>query len=215
MKPHPLERLALEPLDLAIHGIAPDEEFGRCRVGGAGTGTAASNVRFKECVLAQANLDNADLTKLRTERTLILGSSLAGVNLQESSHFNLSVRKSRLTGLKLTDSYLEDCEFLDCTLSLSLFRFAQLKRVTFTGCSLRGIDLSSAKLKEVRFIDCDLGEAEFSRSVLQQVDLRGSTINGIQGVLSLKGATISSEQLMGLAHTLAGQVGITVSDEAD
>ena len=52
------------------------------------------------------------------------------------------------------------------------------------------------------------GLSDYSR--LTDVDLRGADLDTVRGIASLKGATVSFEQLMTLAPALAEELGLRV-----
>ena len=98
------------------------------------------------------------------------------------------------------------------------------------GIKVDYLDLSGAKLSSVVFEACAIGELELADADLAEgalrglvdrhprcgdaqftdVDLSGAKLRTIGGVASLKGATISPEQLIDVAPLLAGHLGIIV-----
>ena len=57
-----------------------------------------------------------------------------------------------------------------------------------------------------------LTRADFSGATLDKVDLRGAQLDITAGFESLRGALMSTAQLMSLAPVLAEQLGIQISD---
>ena len=94
-------------------------------------------------------------------------------------------------------------------------RHARLEAVEFDDCNLVGSDFMGATLTDVGFGGSDLSGAEFSQSAVERVDLRGARVDGLRGVRALSGATVSPDQLVTLAPTLATAVGLVVQTEDD
>ena len=115
-----------------------------------------------------------------------------------------------MQGVDFNSSELLDVSFINCNINLSNFRMSKLRRVKFESCTLEDSDFMSGKLKEVRFDKCVLDKANFTDVTIKDVDLSGSQIIGIIGVSSLKGVTIDSLQLVGIAAELALALGIKV-----
>ncbi len=103
--------------------------------------------------------------------------------------------------------------FRDCRLELATFRGAKLRNVLFERCILDEADFLAASLQSVRFDGCRLLRADFTSASLTRVDLRGSELEPVGDVAGLRGATIDSIQLAGLAPLLARAAGIKVNDD--
>ncbi len=73
------------------------------------------------------------------------------------------------------------------------FGDADLRGARFEGCNLAGAQFSGARMTGTRFARCDLTE--------------------IAGVTSMRGAFITSTDVVALAYILAGALGITVDDD--
>jgi uncharacterized protein YjbI with pentapeptide repeats len=74
-------------------------------------------------------------------------------------------------------------------------------------------DFSSAALPGARFIGCDLTGVELSKAVLTGASLQWSTLAGLRGAESLRGVTISSDQVVPAALAVLGAMGVTIDDE--
>ena len=74
------------------------------------------------------------------------------------------------------------------------------------------VDFGGATIKRARFPGCTLTGADFSRAALDKVDLRGADLDITAGYESLRGAIISTAQLLSMAPSLARQIGIVVRD---
>jgi uncharacterized protein YjbI with pentapeptide repeats len=102
--------------------------------------------------------------------------------------------------------------FAECKLDSWNFRGTTLTDVTFENCLLRDADFGGATLKRVRFPGCTLTRADFSRVTLNRADLRGAELDIIAGYESLRGAIMTTAQLISIAPVLARQIGIDIKD---
>jgi uncharacterized protein YjbI with pentapeptide repeats len=93
------------------------------------------------------------------------------------------------------------------------FRGAELTEVTFDDCDLRDVDFAGATLTRSSFPGSRLARADFTRVTMDATDLRGAELGMIIDAGSLRGATVSTAQLVHLAPVLAETLGITVSDD--
>jgi uncharacterized protein YjbI with pentapeptide repeats len=103
--------------------------------------------------------------------------------------------------------------FSGCGMDMSSFRFSVFKRVVFADCKLRHADFQEADLRGARFERCDLTAAQFSKAQMEGTRFAHCTLAGLNGVTSLRGAIVTSEDALGLAYSLAGALGITIEDE--
>ena len=62
----------------------------------------------------------------------------------------------------------------------------------------------------VAFDGCDLRGTDFTRASATTMSLIGSAIDGIRGVAALVGITIDSMQVLPLAISVFGELGITI-----
>jgi uncharacterized protein YjbI with pentapeptide repeats len=97
-----------------------------------------------------------------------------------------------------------------CKLSFVNLRGAELVDVDLTDCIVEELDLVNVVARRVRLSGTRVGQLNVQHGELHDVDLRGATFESIDGLLSLRGSTISPEQLTLLAPLLADQVGLTV-----
>ncbi|MEU7767008.1 pentapeptide repeat-containing protein [Nocardia sp. NPDC049190] len=161
-------------------------EFSRARIVGA-----LSRTTFDNCVF-----ESSDLSNLRADETSFLESVIV---------------QSRLTGLSLTDGVLRDVTVDDTRADLASFRGSKFQKVVFTGCNLAGADFQRVRFRSVRFEGCDLTGAQFSQATIEHntafLDCRLVDVRGVRG---LKGAQVRGDDLLGLAGSVAREIGIEV-----
>ena len=89
-------------------------------------------------------------------------------------------------------------------------RRAKIKDVEFRDVHIDELDAGGANLERITFIDCTIDTLVLNGAKLKDVDLRGARLRSLSGLSSLKGATVSFEQLMDLAPILANELGLRV-----
>jgi uncharacterized protein YjbI with pentapeptide repeats len=142
----------------------------------------------------------------------IIGGLLAAADLTGSTIRRVRIRGVRASGLIVAETEGKDITIGASKLDLANFRFANWSRIEFNNCSFLDADFAGSKFTDIVFSDCDLSGCDFSGAALTRVDLRSSTLSDISGPSGLKGATITTGQLMALAPLLASYVGIIVRD---
>lgn len=182
------------------------------RIGGDGSGVEAPRLSLDTVRCEALHIAGARLARMQAHTTWWEDCDLSNAVLNGAGVRHCVMRRTRLTGVDLSESSLRDALVEDCKLDLANLRFARLQRVTFRNCLLGEADFSGATLRGVRYEGCDLRAAQFSQAKLERVDLRGSQLEGIGGLGDLRGARISNEQLLELAPALAAHMGLRVED---
>jgi fluoroquinolone resistance protein len=164
--------------------------------------------RLERVALTGARLRSLALTDVIAHGVEASGGDWAGARLRR-----VVFEGARLAGLQLVEADVEDAVFRDCRLELATLRGSRVRNAVFERCVLDDADFGEATLQAVRFEACRLMRADFSGARLTRVDLRGSELDPVGDVAGLRGATIDSIQLAGLAPLLARAAGLTVSDD--
>ena len=123
----------------------------------------------------------------------IVGSVFAGTIAYDAQMRRVQLHDSKADSVNLRGAQLQDVSFVDCQLSHVDFAGATLIDVSFPGSSLHGAAFDNAHLKNVDFRHAH--ELEIT-----------------SGWDALKGATITTSQLVMLAPALAEVLGIAVVD---
>jgi uncharacterized protein YjbI with pentapeptide repeats len=173
--------------------------------GGDATAVEFTGCRFVAADLTDTLLRRSAFTDCRFER-----SNLANLRTERSRLTRVTVDATRLTGLHWTGGVLRDVAVTDSRADLAVFRFTRFDGVTFDRCNLTRADFQNADLSGVRFTGCDLTGAQFSQATMDGTTFTGCELGGIGGVTSFRGAVVSGNDLLGLAHTLAAALGITI-----
>ncbi len=195
-----------------------------------------------ELLVPGADLDDLRFVGVRGEQLDVSRSNTSGCEFDDVVADEFSVATSRVAESRFTQfgvplfrmarSVLRDVEFVGGRLGAVEAYDVSCKAVHFRGCRLNYLNLRGSKLTDVAFTDCeidelDLGQATVERmgfqgsrigvlslhqAMCKDVDLRGAALEVVNGAASLKGATISPEQLAGLAPQLAREFGIRVAE---
>ncbi len=196
-------------------------------------GSLASDVRYDT-----VHFDGRELDKPMATGAKFIESALSSMTFDEGS-FRLSrwsdvwMKAVRWLGTDLSGSEWMDVEVVGSVFAGAVVYDAQLRRVTLHESKADTVNLRGAHLQEVAFVDCQLNHVDFGGATLIDVSFPGSTIQGAafdnahcknvdfrhahdlqlaSGYEALKGATISTSQLVLMAPALAHGLGIGVVD---
>jgi uncharacterized protein YjbI with pentapeptide repeats len=171
------------------------------------TGLSIVGSRLERVDLAVARLPN-----LRIVDAVLNGCNLANAQARGASLVRCELRGCRLTGSSWAEGRLTDVLVKDCRVDLAAFTSATLERVTFEGCRMAQSDLQDVNCESVRFLSCDLSECDLTDARFRRSELRGCELGGLHGVDRLRGVSIEWGDLLELAPTLAGAMGIRLLD---
>jgi len=172
----------------------------------------AMNARFIECALTQVSFQAGQLRRARFTDVWLRDVAMMTTDLAETSWQDVSFAGAVIAGAEAFGAQLRRVTFTDCKLDSVNLRDAALTDVRFRNCLLRDVDFSGAKLTRTAFTGSRLDKTDFSRVTLDDVDLRGAELGITITPDSLRGAIITSAQLMAAAPLLAETLGITVAD---
>ena len=177
------------------------------------TEPAAPSARFLECAFSRVAMAGGKLQRSSLRDVWMRDVRLTGTTMAESSWLDVTVLASPLAGVQVYGAELRRVTFSGCKLDSVNFRGARLASVTFDRCVLRDVDFADAELTGCSFGGSQLTRTDFTRARLEGTDLRGAELGIIIDAQSLRGAIISSGQLVMLAPALAESIGVTVSDQ--
>ncbi|HEY0717536.1 MAG TPA: pentapeptide repeat-containing protein [Streptosporangiaceae bacterium] len=175
-------------------------------------GSEADLARFVECAFSDVTLDGVALRKARLSDVWLRDVRMLSADLAGSSWLDSTFLACSGAGIQAYDGSFQRVIFADCKLDSWNFRGTTLTDVTFENCLLRDADFGGATLKRVKFPGCTLTRADFSRVTLNRTDLRGAELDFTAGYESLRGAIMTTAQLISIAPALARQIGIDVKD---
>ena len=162
--------------------------------------------------LVQVLLTGTQLPELHATDLRLTGCELSGALLSSASLLRAELRNCRLTGVILSDARLRHVRFVECRLEEANLRFSRLENVVFEECSLAAADLTGAELEAVEFQRCDMQGAELHQAKVVSARLAGCRLEGLKGATRLRGAVITSDELIAVSQGLLAELGITVED---
>jgi uncharacterized protein YjbI with pentapeptide repeats len=110
---------------------------------------------------------------------------------------------------------LRHVRFADVKLDGIDMRLTRAEHLAFTGCTMNDVDFYEATLDQVTVDGCDLRNAHFAGARAHDLMLRGCNLEGLRGASSLRGATVSSDQVLPVALSLFAEVGISIELDTD
>lgn len=173
-------------------------------------GLETSGATIRDSLIEKSDLSATDMKRFDVHNCKIVGTNLTGSKFAESSWRTIAITGCRASGVQFQNSTLSDVRFVDSKLDLANFRFATMKNVIFENCILDDVDFNDAALKNIEFISCRLNKVSFTGAKMSGVDLSQSTLEEVRGIGSLRGATISEDQLVQLAPYFAAEAGLKI-----
>jgi uncharacterized protein YjbI with pentapeptide repeats len=177
------------------------------------TGADGAGAHFLECALTRLSLSGCRLTQAQFADTWFSDVRLIAADLARTSWRGVTLTGAVIAGAEAYGSLLRHVRFDRCKLDSVNFRDCDLTDVTFDNCVLRDVDFSTARLTRVAFPSSKLSATTLVKVTLDQVDLRGAELGLTVDPTALRGAIVSTAQLMELAPLLADSIGIIVSDQ--
>jgi uncharacterized protein YjbI with pentapeptide repeats len=171
-----------------------------------------SGSHFLECALTRLTLSGCRLTQAQFADVWLQDVRLISAGLARTSWRDVTFTGAVIAGAEAFGSLLRRVRFDRCKLDSVNFRDCDLTDVTFDNCVLRNVDFSSARLTRVCFPGSKLAATTLVKVTLDRVDLRGAELGLTVDPPALRGAIVSTSQLLDLAPLLADSIGIIVKD---
>ncbi len=173
----------------------------------------AAGAAFLECAITDSSFTGVSLRRARLNDVWLRGDRFVGTRFAESDWLDVTADSCVLAGVEAFGAVLRRVVFRRCKFDSVNLRAAELYDVVFEDCVLWDADLGGAKLDGVTFPGTAVERIRLGRATLKRADLRGATrLDLADGYESLRGAVISTGQLLELAPALAATIGITVKD---
>ncbi|MDH6120698.1 pentapeptide repeat-containing protein [Kitasatospora sp. GAS204B] len=201
LQPHPGPLRRDERYDTAhFEGLALD-------------GVQAGGTLFLECAFTDVSLTEVRLRQARFNEAWLERCRLVACELVESEWQDVTAQGGLFAGVSAYGAQLRRLTVRQCKLESVNLRGAVLRDVVFEDCQLRDVDFGGAKLTGVSFPGSSLEEVRFAGATLARTDLRGASRLVLpDGHEGLRGALISSAQLIELAPQFAQALGVQVRD---
>lgn len=174
------------------------------------SGLTLKNTKISESIISKTNLTNIFAERFETINCNFKNCDLTTGQFPSSNWHMISIDSARLCGTQIQNSTIKNVLIKNSKLEIVNFRFSTLENIIFEDCNISDVDFYNAKLKNIEFINCTINSITFASAKMKNVDLSKSEIMEIIGTNSLKGVTISYEQLMQIAPYLAQEAGIKI-----
>lgn len=183
--------------------------------GRSSTRVAAENASFLDCRITDCSVEAADLRRTRFNTCRLEDVRAATVDLSGATLSDVVVSGSRIGALDAHGASLSRLSLRGCRLDFLNLRGAEVAAVAFRDCRIGELELGGATVRGVRFGDCSVGRLDVQAATVDDLDLTGADLDAVDGIGSLRGATIDEVQLARLAPALADFLGIRVVPPAD
>jgi uncharacterized protein YjbI with pentapeptide repeats len=193
--------------------LTPDADLdGLTLTGESLDGQDGESARILECAFEACSLDGVRLDHARVLDTALTACRAGELSMPSSTWQDGRWSDLRIGALVAYGSSWDRVRVTGGKLDFVNLRDARLTDVTFEGVTIDELDLARVTGRRVRFEECRVRRLDVTGAALTDVDLRGvSGLARLDGVTSLRGATISGDQLVELAPALAAAAGITVA----
>ena len=172
----------------------------------------APGSRFLECAFTRVSIQDGQLRRAQFTDVWLRDVRLISTTLAESGWVGAELTGSVAAGVEAFAARLRRVSLRGCKLDSVNFRDAELAEVTFDNCVLSDVDFSGAALTRTVFRNSRLTRTNFTRATMEEVDLRGAELGITVDPTCLRGAIVTTAQLMDLAPLLAESMGLTVAD---
>lgn len=180
------------------------------RLAGAPGSPDLADVRFSQCVVAGADLGEAELRGSRWEACSLSGVFAPQFSAARSGWRHVVARQLRVGAADLVDASVSGVAVYGAKLGRVDLRRATVTDVLVEDAVIEELDLDEARLTRVAFRGCRIGRLSLAASVLRDVDLRGAELRVLGPVTGLRGATVGADQLQDLAPAIAHELGLRV-----
>jgi uncharacterized protein YjbI with pentapeptide repeats len=203
-----------EPIEAEHSGVSSDEEWEDERVFDADlTGQVADRVRLTRCELHRVALTGAQLRGLTLVDVLAVDCELSGAFLHEAKFQRVELRNCRMTGVVMSQSNLKHLRLVECKLDGANLRLTRADHVQMSDCTLVDADFYEAVLTNSVLDGCDLRGSAFSKAAVRGLRLGGSKLDGVRGATSMGGVVVAGDQVLPLALSLFGDLGIDIEND--
>lgn len=169
-----------------------------------------SGVQLVESALEDVSLDGTKLKTATFKESTLSRINAAAFSAPRGRWSDVLVENSRLGSVEVYETDFNSVTFSNCKLGYVNMRGANLLDVIFENCTIDELDLGSAKTHRVSLPGSRIGRLDITHTSFQDVDLRAADIAELTSPESLAGATLTEQQVMFLAVSLARNLGIRI-----
>lgn len=190
----------------------PEGDYDRLLADGQDlTGGDAESARVVECLLRSCDLDATVLDHAHLVDTTLTECRAGVLRSRSGTWRDVTLAGCRIGAMEVYGSGWDRVRVTGGKIDYLNLRDARVHDLHLAGCTIGDLDLAGAKVRTLTTEDCDVRRLDLTRTTLSGADLRGARLRALDGVAGLRGATISEQQLLDLAGSLAGHLGVTVA----
>lgn len=173
-------------------------------------GLNVSDMEISYCVFVNCKFRNCTFIGVSFTNCIFKDCDLSFINLSQGSFIRTEIIESRITGINLAYSIINNVLFKCTPCRFTNFSEARFSCVEFVGCDMTSCSMDKCRIKQTTFTQCDLTGTNFTRTALGGIDFRGNRINGIIFMGGeLDGAIVDTAQAVGLVRLM----GLKVEDK--
>jgi len=208
--PHDLDLPVLTPLD---DDIKPSGDYEAVSIVERDLSfAAAAGGTFSACRIERCRLDDATFADARLTACLLAELGASSIDMAGTTWRDVILDGPRVGALTAVRAQWSSVRIRGGKIDFLVLAGARLDDVAFEDCAIGELDLGDARLRNVTFNGCRVGVLDVEAALLADVDLSGARLQTIRGVGSLRGATVSTGQLVAMGPLLAAHLGIRVED---
>jgi uncharacterized protein YjbI with pentapeptide repeats len=195
--------------DATGHELAEGTDCQRIE-GATVSGLRLSAVDFRESELVDVRISGSELRDCRFLDVRFERLDAPDLSVHASTWRDCEIVDSRLGSIGLFDAKVGSVRFVRCKVGYLGLQGAVLTDVSFEDCTIDELELSEGSMTRARFPGTTITDLRLTGARLAHTDLREARLGAVSPVSGLRGATVSTSQLIDLAPALAGELGIRV-----
>jgi uncharacterized protein YjbI with pentapeptide repeats len=172
----------------------------------------ANNASFLDCGFTRCRADDAQLRRARFVESRFEDLVAVSLDLTEAVLRDSVVTGGRIGALVAAGAQLARVRVRGGKYDFVNLRGAAAQQVVFEDCVITELDATNAALTDVAFPGSRVDDLNLGGAELDRVDLSGAQLQTLRGLDGLRGAIVSSAQLLDLAPLLAEHLGLTLRD---
>ena len=176
-------------------------------------GSELDLVSLRQCRLDGAMFLGTRLLRASLVDCVIDDCHLSGALFEDCQLERVEFRRCRISGIQAPRTRFTDVAFIDCKADAASFRMTTWERAEFRDCNLADADFYGAKLPGSRFEGCDLVKTDLSKADLAGSRFQRSNLTDVRGGESLRGVSISSDQMLPAALAVFASMKIRIEDD--
>jgi uncharacterized protein YjbI with pentapeptide repeats len=163
---------------------------------------------FTECSFQDVQADDVDFRESAFIQCTLNRLSASTFSVPSGRMRDVRITESRIGALVAYEAGWQAVHFVGVKIGFLSLRRAKVQDVLFTDCEIDELDLSNARVQRLAFARTAVKGLTLTGAKLQHVDLRTLELREIAGLESIRGATLTPEQVLELAPVFAKMYGI-------